>query len=140
MHNVAEQSLKLLPFPAFDFDTSQTGTAVPSRTLTNMRVIAPAPLVLLNAALTHALPQFNNPTVANINTTHLIALQNTTSVFPTPSHAQNTSSTEFRIFLSFSVFEIVVAALLLLYLILLFALHLRGRKTPSSDSTDSQAG
>jgi hypothetical protein len=91
-------------------------------------------LIILNAALTYAIPQSSNPTGAGNNTTHPIALQNTTSVFPTPSHAPNTSSTEFRIFLSFLIFGSVAGAMLLLYPCVLFALHLRGRKRGSSDS------
>ena len=102
-----------------------------------MEVKAFFSIVILSAALAYALPQSSNPTVADTNTTQTMAPTNTTSVFPMPSKALNTSSAEFRVFLGFLVFGAVAAATLLLYPLVLFALDLRSRKRASSDSTDS---
>ena len=77
---------------------------------------------------------------ASNNNTHPITLQNTTSVFPTPPHPPDTSSTEFRIFLGFLVFGTIAGAALLLYPIVVFALDRRGRKHASATLTNSQSG
>jgi flagellar biosynthesis/type III secretory pathway M-ring protein FliF/YscJ len=90
-------------------------------------------------AFTYRIPSSSNFTITANNTTHPVDLQNSTSVYPSPAHSPDTSSTEYRIFLGFLIFGIVAAVLLLLYIILIFALsptvrsRLPGKRRQSKD-------